>query len=112
MSSITMKTTPFSCPWDSGQVGFIYAKKADLKREFGWKRMSPQREDDIRQYLKAEVETYDMYLRGEVYGFSIEGHDGEPIDSCWGFYGDDPFTNGMAEHIDPELHPLLKEAQA
>jgi len=26
-SGITMSTGPFSCPWDSGQVGFIYATR-------------------------------------------------------------------------------------
>ena len=28
-SGITMNTTGFSCPWDSGQVGWIYAFKED-----------------------------------------------------------------------------------
>jgi hypothetical protein len=28
-----------------------------------------------------------MYLRNEVYGFEIEGVDGDALDSCWGFYG-------------------------
>lgn len=27
----------------------------------------------------------------------------EEIDSCWGFYGDDPRTNGMIEHINDEI---------
>ena len=34
-SGITMNTTGFSCPWDSGQVGWIYASKEDALREFG-----------------------------------------------------------------------------
>ena len=31
-----MSTGPFSCPWDSGQVGFIYVEKKKVKEEWGW----------------------------------------------------------------------------
>lgn len=34
----------------------------------------------------------------------------EQEDSCWGFYGDDPFENGMSEHVDEELHEQLRAA--
>lgn len=121
---ITMRTTGFHCPWDSGQVGFIYVSRAKVRQEFGWKRITKAREQQINDYLKGEVETYDQYLRGEVYGFIVEqrpevyDEDGDlvdvgddelwaHVDSCYGFYGDDPHTNGMAEHIDKELHHLL-----
>ena len=39
-SGITMNTTGFSCPWDSGQVGWIYASKEDALREFGGKNIT------------------------------------------------------------------------
>src|SRR4030042_1625044 len=29
-SGITMSTKPFSCPWDSGQVGYIYVTREKL----------------------------------------------------------------------------------
>jgi len=35
-SGITMNTTGFSCPWDSGQVGWIYVTKEKLRRETGY----------------------------------------------------------------------------
>ena len=95
-SGITMNTTGFSCPWDSGQVGFIYVTLEDVRKEYGWKRITKDRRARIEGYLRNEVNTFDMYLRGEVYGFNIvrEDEDGEEvdIDSCWGFYGyDDPY---------------------
>ena len=37
--------------------------------------------------LKDEVEVYDQYIRGDVYGFIIEDLQGNNVDSCWGFYG-------------------------
>ena len=85
-SGITMNTTGFSCGWDSEQVGYIYASKEKLMKETGF------------TVLESEVETYDMYLRGEVYGYIIERVDQceccgsveyDHVDSCWGFYGED-----------------------
>jgi len=35
-SGITMSTGPFSCPWDSGQVGWIYASKQKFIDETGY----------------------------------------------------------------------------
>jgi len=87
-SGITMRTTGFSCPWDSGQVGYIYISLEDVRKEYGWKRITKKRWAQIEKYLTGEVETYDMYLTGSVYGFTIEkGEDEEHVDSCWGFYG-------------------------
>ena len=39
--------------------------------------------------MKQEVETYDQYLRGDVYGYQIiEPYaDDNNLDGCWGFYG-------------------------
>lgn len=123
-----MNTTGFHCPWDSGCVGFIYISRAKVRKEFGWKRITKAREQQIMKYLEGEVETYDQYLTGDVYGFIVEERpaavfdsDGEPVevdddelweetDACWGFFGDDPFENGISDHIGEELHPLLKEA--
>jgi len=34
-SGITMRTTPFDCHWDSGQVGLIFVSKKKARAEFG-----------------------------------------------------------------------------
>lgn len=91
---ITMNTTGFSCPWDSGQVGVIYVTRDTVRREFGWRRLTRQRRQKLSDMLRVEVKTYDDYLTGEVFGYTIEKHDnttGEWVeeDSCWGFYGED-----------------------
>lgn len=96
-SGITMSTTPFPCRWDSGQVGFIYLTRAKIKEEFGWTRLTAKRRQQLTRYLEGEVELYDQYLRGDTYGFRIEDDDGEEVDSCWGFYGED--VEGIAHHI-------------
>ena len=42
-SGITMRTTPFSCPWDSGQVGVIILEHEKVLTEFGRKRLTAAR---------------------------------------------------------------------
>jgi len=87
-SGITMRTSPFSCRWDSGQVGFIFISKAKALKEFGGKIVTKKLRERLETYLRSEVETYDQYLRGDVWGVKVF-EDGEEIDSCWGFYGYD-----------------------
>lgn len=101
---ITISTSPFSCRWDSGQVGFIYTNLKRVRDITGhkWQRWSEKRREKVREWLEGEIELFDQYIRGDVFGFIVE-EDGEEIDSCWGFYGEDPRTNGMSEYIDEEL---------
>ena len=87
-SGITMQTTPFSCQWDSGQVGYIYVSIADIKKEYNWKLLTQQRREKIERYLRQEVKTYNDYLTGNVYGYIIKDSNDEDVESCWGFYGD------------------------
>jgi len=84
-SGITMKTTPFSCQWDSGQIGYIYVTYEDIRKEYNTKRITPKIREKVEKLLIAEVKTYDKYLTGEVYGYQIfKGGDIE--DSCYGFF--------------------------
>lgn len=86
---LTISTRSFSCPWDSGQVGFIYASIARLREEYG----NLDRADLIERgtsCLQSEVAAYDQYLRGEVYGYVVSlDADPDITDSCWGYYGMD-----------------------
>ena len=86
-SGITMNTTGFSCPWDSGQVGWIYVTAEDVCEEYGETSVTPERRKHVEEMLRCEVAVYDYYLTGEVYGFVIETADDDKLDSCWGFYG-------------------------
>lgn len=88
-SGITMRTTPFGDPWDSGQVGYIYVTADQLRKEYSAKRITQRIIEQATKVLEGEVKTYDEYLRGDVYGYVIEDADGNHVDSCWGFYGYD-----------------------
>lgn len=109
-SGITINTTGFSCPWDSGQVGFIFVSKKKARKEYG--RLTKKVMEKLRKYLLGEVETYDQYLRGDVYGFQLvevdeDGEEIDTIDSCYGFFGDNWKDNGMMEHVGDEHKGLF-----
>jgi len=84
-SGITMSTGGFSCPWDSGQVGWIYADHEMIEKEYG--KVTPETVEKARQLLEGEVKSYDYFLTGQCYGFQLFKDDVE-MDSCWGFLGD------------------------
>lgn len=101
-SGITMRTAASSCPWDCGKVGFIYVDREKILEEYGWKVLTAKRREQLRTYLDNEVQTYDQYLTGDVWGFVVEELDNatgewEETDSCWGFYGDD--AEGVHAHV-------------
>lgn len=112
-SGLTINTTGFSCPWDSGQVGWIYTTKERFDK-FGsdWGKR--------KEYLLGEVETYDQYLRGEVYKFTLAQK--ETCASCneaieeviaeeSGFYGDSFKENGLLNELPAECRHLVEKLE-
>lgn len=119
-SGITIFAGAPTCRWDSGQVGWQYITDEALQSEWKGDR------DAALRYMDATLKEYDDYLRGNVYGFTVEkGTLGETTfadgtteptirwdseDSCWGFIGDwsdkdDP--TGMREHLPREVEELF-----
>lgn len=101
-SGITMNTTGFNCPWDSGQVGIVYMTYDQIAEAFAIDRLNPEgwepnpdTEEKAKAFMRAEVKTYDQYLTNDVYGYIItkpepdEDGEFEELDSCWGFYGEE-----------------------
>jgi len=88
ISMRTNRSYPFDCPWDSGQVGYIWVTREEVRRTYKVERISPKLLDRVIGFLGWEVEVYDQHLRGEIYGYVIEDENGEHIESCWGYYGD------------------------
>jgi len=84
-SGLTISMKPFSCQWDSGQIGWIYIEKSD----------ECQTEKQAIIFCESEVKEYDAFLRGEVYGYDIPSI-GE---SCWGFIGDMKYVIDEAKSI-------------
>ncbi len=106
-SGITMNTTGFSCPWDSGQVGWIYADKDKILLEFGGDTLTPELREKAEALLTGEVKYYDHYLRGDCYGFQLYKGD-EEIDNCWGFLGDmDELRDSIEEYVPMECKGIM-----
>ena len=95
---ITMKTSPFSCGWDSGQVGYIYMTKQRAEEE-GLK--------DPFKTLEHEVKEYDHFLVGNCYGYTIEDKDGEVLTGMGGYLGYEDFAEeeaiNMANYLSNSL---------
>ena len=101
-SGITISTEPFSCRWDSGQVGWIYANPEEIAN------LSDPSTEFVKSLLRNEIKLLDEYLTGEVWSYTLEegtkcgecGHtEFEELDSGCGFYGPDPKENGIFDHI-------------
>jgi len=102
-SGITMSCSnsgyPFTDMFDSGQVGYIYVERAKILKEYGWKYLTTARIAKIKSHLMNEVEVYDDYLTGNVYGFITRCNEcGAELDSCWGYYGTNWKENGLLEY--------------
>jgi hypothetical protein len=109
---MTISTSPFSCPWDSGTLGFVIITKEDIKENYGWKVLTKKRLDKAINFLdniiKGEIKVLDNYINGEVFSFQIQDEAGEIEDSCCGFYGDIK-ENGILDYISGKDRELVLE---
>jgi len=55
---------------------------------------------------------FENWASGEVFGYVVEDKDGEELDSCWGFYGNEHEKSGLMEYatnaIDCHIHNKRK----
>jgi len=108
-SGVTVKTTPFSCRWDSGLLGFIWVTKEKIRSEYNCKRITKKIMQKVNDNLIGEIKLLDDYLTGNVFGFQLYNKKGIEIDSCWGFYGDDFKKNGLFDHALDVNITVIKE---
>lgn len=109
-SGITMRTGSFNAidpgGWDSGCVGVIVTTHEKAREVLGLDvtpeekvseilsgeppALTPEQIEQVVKSLESEVDIYDQYIRGEIYGFTIfdEEADDEEVESCGGFLGD------------------------
>lgn len=114
-SGLSISTGDFGDPWDSGQVGYIYASYEDAKKLIQWgacykskkgnyvKTTRRNWKEALYSIMNEEVKIYDLYLQGLVYGILTEKYDPEtnawePAESCFGF-----FSESFGEKLIKEL---------
>ena len=137
---------PYNDRWDAGCVGWVYVSKKRAMEEWVGIPEKDENGEFIRiphehpsgqvtysikytlitednwtevaeHHMNGEVETYDQYLRGDVYGYVLTKtvvekdlcpHCGEVIreyevekeeESCWSFYGDCIEDNGIIDYM-------------
>lgn len=98
--------------WDSGQIGFIYALRTDVLKWFDKKKISVKLVNEAHKILMGEIEIYNDYLTGNVYGYTVTDPAGEIVDSCYGFFGDPEKTivQDFKDQIVPD-EPVKKPAE-
>lgn len=102
----------FFDPWDSGTIGEAYCTKEKLWEEYG----KPLTEKRLRQAfstLEGELEAYQSYVNGHVYGFTLSLEKGgwrkkDVLDSCWGFYDSEECLREGVEAAEYQLEKLVK----
>ena len=122
-------------------VDFDYNKCADWKKpenviKVPLAEISEVMADYAAQMLVAEVEVYDQYLTGEVFGYKAEKWhctcpeedkledcsdpeecdkdcqhcEIEEVDSCWGFFGTDHKESGLIDQLGSEFAEVIDQA--
>lgn len=121
----TISTSPFSCPWDSGQSGFVYVTRKDAVDGWGKKLLTAKVREKALAACEGMVKAFATYLEEGMWGYVAEElakrhvkvtsldktetlseydeETWEQVDSCWGFVGRDWKTNGMEDYIGPLL---------
>jgi hypothetical protein len=98
---------PYNDQWDAGQIGEVVVTRKSMKEMWGISYLTKKNTEMLTNAVEAEIEQLTQWLNGEVYGYQLfetktcnlnETHE-EEIDSCWGFYGYDPETNGISDDI-------------
>lgn len=83
-----ISTMPFSDPWDSGQIGYIYATPDTIVKEYGFDNQ--QTRERAVKCLEEEIKILNIWLTGDVYRYVIE-KDGNPVPlnnaECGTIYG-------------------------
>lgn len=84
--------------WDSGQIGWIVCPDRKIREEFGVKRISAKLRARVTERLINEVETYDHYIQGDVFGYVIDDDE-----SCYGYYGIDECESEAQAAVDATI---------
>jgi hypothetical protein len=98
--------------WDCSSIGFAYVEKKTAEKEMPQRKLTDEQKNDWKKWayamMEGEMETYNKYVSGEVYGYMIEDEEGEEASNvhlcgCWGFYDKDHLLEYAKNDIDTYL---------
>jgi len=88
---------PYNDRWDGGACGFIYCTRTKAALEW----TGADSEKRALDYLRGEIETFDAYLRGDCFYYTVEVTDADghtqDADSCGGYVGSGGDYGGALE---------------
>lgn len=89
---IALSTEPYSCRWDSGQIGFALIKKDS-------KRLTVKEKERLTNVLLACVEEYSQYLNGDVYMYTVYDENDDIVECVGGYYNEEDAEEGAKDMI-------------
>ena len=105
--------------WDCSTIGFAYVEKCTAEKEGALRADKNGLYNGHKSWqewayamMEGEMETYNQYVTGEVFGYMVEGGDGYCDDSCWGFYGTDEIPEMIEEAKASIDYAIKKQAKA
>ena len=92
-SGLAFSMSPFSCPWDSGQVGVVCLNR-------NAPHFKCRKRDKLIKIMSDFVRAYSALHEGQVFYYNLDTEDGEEVSSCGGYYG--PNNKEVLEEIRSE----------
>ena len=87
-SGRAFSTVAFSCPWDSGQLGYVFWTREKVEEGQGKGYDMEANRTFLEKQLVSAVQMLEDWAEGNCYGYVVEREDGEEVGSCWGYLGD------------------------
>jgi hypothetical protein len=106
---ITISTSPFNDRFDTSRIGWVFITLEQLKLMYG-----ENESFKLNEIIDGEVKTYDQYLTGEVYKYSIYeietcslGHEHKNfVEGCGSYFGEEECESegqSVLQHLEKEL---------
>ncbi len=109
-SGDALSLTPFSCTWDSGQLGFALASRQEIRDWLDCKYVRQDKIERADEIVRAQVETLAKHVSGEVYDWHIH-KDGEPVEVVGQFCGIEETLKNARLYINGILKSTLSKSE-
>lgn len=103
-SGVSFRTTPFCDPWDSGQIGWVYATDETIRTCLGDVDLTCDTQvQRVKQAMSEEIEEFNSYYNGEVFRYFVYDRldpAADPMDECGGYYTIDEARQGALNFVE------------
>lgn len=82
------------CRWDSGTCGLMLVTQ-EMLDEWG----NTQTDEELIEGMRAEIQSYSDWSSGQVYDMVVVDCNGDEVERCGGFIGDDGIAEALAEGL-------------